>query len=131
MAKSLGAAGAVGLILNATTSPITSVTLSTGGGGAGAPGWTLFQATAPSGVCKLPGCSFPMPAATTFTITVNFASGQSPLGTVVTTSTGSPAVVVIAFLNVLIVASPSGHASQFLTAQIANASFGAINGDPP
>jgi hypothetical protein len=109
----------VGLVLNATASSITGVAISPSGSGAAAGGWTLFPASLPSGTSTLQGCSFPIPQGTTFDVSVQFDTGEKPIGTVSNAGTASPAVVVVAFLNLLVAVRPNGRAFQLLAARSA------------
>ncbi len=107
------AASGRALLLNATPSAITRIDVSTGSSPAGdVPGMTLFPASAPSGTGTIAGCSFPVPVATLFTITVAFDTGDEVAITTRTASTAMPALYLVAFLNGLVVAEPSGAASD-------------------
>ncbi|WP_157944563.1 hypothetical protein [Mangrovicella endophytica] len=106
-------AGGRVLLFNATASTITSVGVAPTSVTAGpiSP-MTLFPATQPSGTSPMSGCSFPLPAGGTFTVTVDFDSGDSVTATVGTTSTATPAIYITAFLNGLVVAKPDGSATS-------------------
>ena len=108
-----GASGGIGLLYNAAGSRIVSVDISPGSSQreALAP-FVLFPASQPTGSSQADGCSFPIPQGGAFSVTINFQSGQQVQASVTTPSQAAPALFIVAFLNGIVVADPTGKATS-------------------
>ena len=126
------ASGGVGLLYNATASVITNVGVAAIGPAADVMGspdvevevtthavlnaplapLTLFPADQATGTSVISGCSFPIPASGLFTVTVQFQTGEQVMASVSTRSQAAPALFIVAFLNGIVVARPSGTATS-------------------
>jgi hypothetical protein len=131
-APPLAAPLGTGLLFNATASTI--ITMSTApqaGADISIAPLQLFPASQPAGVSPMAGRSFVIPQGGNFTMTVDFDTGESVIGSISTSSVAAPALFIIAFLNGMIVSKPGGTATALMFTRSQSALFTAQLEDTP